>query len=470
MRFLGLISIDMRRSDFIYTAILVPVDYLALLLAGFLAYTIRQSSFVRELAVVSDIFYKLPIDKYLIFTALMAALWLLFFKIAGLYNHREGRKFINQIIKIFLACTAGISAIIIFLFFKREYLFSSRFIILTAWSLSVILTVIGRGLVRILRRILLKYQITAKSIIIIGGDTNTNHFVEQIKAQKAWGYRIAGKILTLEQLRQKILCQPISEIILTDLTYSRQKVNQFLEFCQTHHLDFKYAADIFSAHLHNIEIDAIAGFPLIEIKRTALDGWGRVKKRLMDIIFSLIALIIFFAPSLIIILLIKLTSRGPIFVKLTRIGEGGRKFKIYKFRSMIQGAHELKKDLLKQNERKGPLFKMKKDPRVTKMGRVLRRFSLDEIPNFYNVLIGNMSLIGPRPHEPEEVGQYKEYQKKLLNIKPGITGLAQISGRSRLAFDEEARLDLYYIENWNLKMDIAILLKTPMAVLLTRST
>lgn len=458
----------MRRPDFIYTAILVPLDYLALLLAGFLAYIIRQSSFVRELAIISDIFYKLPLDKYLIFTAATAALWLLFFKIAGLYNHREGRKFINQIIKILLACTAGISAIIIFLFFKREYLLSSRFIILTAWSLSIVLTIACRGMVRVLRRILLKYQITAKPIMIVGGDTNTNHFVEQIKTQKAWGYKIMDKVLTLEQLRQKISLHPVSEIILTDLTYSREKVNQFLEFCQTHHLDFKYAADIFSASMHNIEIDAIAGFPLIEIKRTPLDGWGRVKKRLLDIIFSLIALIVFFGPSLIIILLIKLTSKGPTFVKLTRLGEGSREFKIYKFRSMVQRAHELKKNLLTQNERKGPLFKMKNDPRVTKIGRFLRRFSIDEIPNFYNVLIGNMSLIGPRPHEPEEVELYKNHQKKLLNIKPGITGLAQISGRSQLAFDEEARLDLYYIENWNLKMDIAILLKTPIAVLLKR--
>lgn len=455
----------MRRSDFIYTAILVPFDYIALFLAGFLAYVIRQSNFVSELAFVSDIFYKLPIDKYLLFISAMAGLWLFFFKIAGLYNYRESRKFINQIIKIFLACTAGISAIIIFLFFKQEHLLSSRFIILTAWALSIILTIAGRGLTRILRRILLKYQITAKPVIIVGGDINTNHFIEQIRAQKSWGYKIAGKVLTLEQLRQKINCQHVSEVILTDLTYSREKVNQFLEFCQINHLDFKYAADIFSAHLHNIEIDAIAGFPLIEIKRTALHGWGRVKKRLMDIILSLIAVTVLFIPCLVISLLIKLTSRGQILVKLTRIGEAGRKFNIYKFRSMIQGAHKLKTDLLRQNERKGPLFKMKNDPRVTKIGKFLRRFSLDEIPNFYNVLIGNMSLVGPRPHEPEEVEQYREYQRKLLNIKPGITGLAQISGRSRLSFDEEARLDLYYIENWSVKMDTAILLKTPLAVL-----
>ena len=136
---------------------------------------------------------------------------------------------------------------------------------------------------------------------------------------------------------------------------------------------------------------------------------------------------------------------------------------------MIDGAEDLKDDLFDQNERRGPLFKLKRDPRITPLGRVLRRFSIDELPNFVNVLMGQMSLVGPRPHEPGEVVRYKEYQKKLLNIKPGITGVAQISGRSNLNFDEEARLDLYYVENWSLKTDIAILLKTPFVVLFRRN-
>jgi exopolysaccharide biosynthesis polyprenyl glycosylphosphotransferase len=457
-----------RRSDFIYTAILVPLDYLMLILAGLVSYNLRTSQFVQGLDIISDVFYQLPRETYLFFLLAVAVVWLLFFKIAGLYHAQENKKFINQIIKVFLACTAGISAVIIFLFFKREFLFSSRFIVLAGWVLSIILIIIGRGMVRVLRRVLLKYYITAKPIIVVGSDANTNRFIKQIKKQTQWGYKIIGKALTIDQLAQKVKTNEVQEVILTDLNYSRDKVNNFLEFCQTHHLNFKYAADIFSAHLHNIEIDAIAGFPLIEIKRTPLEGWGRLKKRLMDIVISSLALTVALIPGLIIALLIKLTSQGPVFVKLIRVGEQGQLFKIYKFRSMVRGAHKLKKRLLKQSERTGPLFKMRADPRVTKLGRILRRFSLDEIPNFYNVLIGNMSLVGPRPHEPEEVELYKEYQKKLLNIKPGITGMAQISGRSNLNFDEETRLDLYYIENWSLKMDIAILLKTPFAVLFRR--
>jgi lipopolysaccharide/colanic/teichoic acid biosynthesis glycosyltransferase len=153
---------------------------------------------------------------------------------------------------------------------------------------------------------------------------------------------------------------------------------------------------------------------------------------------------------------------------MERVGEGGVPFKIYKFRSMVQNAHALKSELLRRNERRGPLFKMKDDPRITLLGKFLRRWSLDEVPNFYNVLIGTMSLVGPRPHEPDEVKAYSEYQRKLLNIKPGITGLAQISGRSNLSFEEEARLDIFYVENWSLKMDFAIMLKTPGAVFFRR--
>ncbi|MBI4359777.1 MAG: sugar transferase [Candidatus Jacksonbacteria bacterium] len=222
---------------------------------------------------------------------------------------------------------------------------------------------------------------------------------------------------------------------------------------------------MFTASLTRVDMEAIAGFPFISIRRTPLQGWGKERKRVMDIAVSAFAIILCFIPACVIAICVKITSKGPIFVRLTRVGEGGKQFTLYKFRSMVRDAEKLKPELMEKNERKGPLFKMKDDPRVTGFGRFLRRWSLDELPNFYNVLTGIMSLVGPRPHEPEEVIKYRPEQRKLLNIKPGITGFAQISGRSSLDFNEEARLDLYYVQNWNIKMDIAILLKTPFAVL-----
>jgi len=459
----------MRRSDFFYTAILLPLDYLAILAAGSLAYHLRKTELIRNLDIVSQIFYQIPFKQYLYFLLIISAIWLVFFSIIGLYGEKENRQFTNQIIKVFLASSTGVAAIIVFLFFKREFLFSSRFVVLTGWVLSFFLVCFFRALVRVIRRILLHFNFGAKPVVVIGGDQNTKNFINQLNLHPEWGCQIVARVLTLKQLKNKIKKLPIKEVILADLQYSKQKVNQLLEFCQVHHLDFRYAADIFSAHLHNIEMSTLAGFPFIEIKRTPLEGWGKMKKRAMDFIFGLIFILIFFIPGIIIAFLIKLDSKGPILVKLKRVGENGQEFKIYKFRSMIVKAHQLKKNILKYNQRTGPLFKMKNDPRITKVGKILRRFSLDELPNFYNVLKGDMSLVGPRPHEPAEVEKYQNYQKKLLNIKPGVTGLAQISGRSNLSFKEEARLDLYYIENWNLKLDITILFKTPIVALFQRN-
>lgn len=165
-------------------------------------------------------------------------------------------------------------------------------------------------------------------------------------------------------------------------------------------------------------------------------------------------------------IIIKFDTKGPVLVGLTRIGARNKEFKMYKFRSMIVGADKMKDQLIKFNERNdGPLFKMANDPRVTRIGKFIRRTSIDEIPQILNVLKGEMSLVGPRAHEPREVAQYKDSQMQLLVIKPGITGMAQVSGRSNLKFEDEARLDVYYIENWSLMLDFRILLKTIKVVL-----
>ena len=159
---------------------------------------------------------------------------------------------------------------------------------------------------------------------------------------------------------------------------------------------------------------------------------------------------------------IKLNDRGPLFVVLERVGLRGKKFTLFKYRSMVVGAHDMKREIMRQNERAdGPLFKMKNDPRITGVGRFLRRWSIDELPQLWNVLKGDMSIVGPRPHESQEVSQYEVAQKKLLTIRPGITGMAQVSGRTDLSFAEESRIDMLYVEQWSLTLDIIIILKTP---------
>jgi exopolysaccharide biosynthesis polyprenyl glycosylphosphotransferase len=212
----------------------------------------------------------------------------------------------------------------------------------------------------------------------------------------------------------------------------------------------------------------VEGIPLIGIKQVSLNKAQRAVTKAVDLIISLLILVLGLPFWLCIALAIRLNSPGPIIYRTTRIGLNGRPFKMYKFRSMYQNADQVLSALMTHNEAQGPLFKMKEDPRITPVGKFLRRTSFDEIPQLINVLRGEMSLVGPRPPLPDEVGQYDEEQKGRLTIKPGMTGLWQVRGRSDLSFDEGVLMDLYYIENWSLRLYFQILLRTIPAVLFRR--
>lgn len=191
-------------------------------------------------------------------------------------------------------------------------------------------------------------------------------------------------------------------------------------------------------------------------------------KRTLDVLGGLV-LVVAFAPLMgIVALVIRCESRGPVVFKQQRVGRGGRPFTMYKFRTMVVGAEDAQSDLMPLNQRSGPVFKLARDPRCTRVGYWVRRMSLDELPNLVNVLQGEMSLVGPRPPLPSEVAQYQEWHKQRLQVMPGLTGLWQVSGRGELSFDEQCRLDLYYIEHWSPALDIWILLRTVQAVLLAK--
>jgi exopolysaccharide biosynthesis polyprenyl glycosylphosphotransferase len=227
-----------------------------------------------------------------------------------------------------------------------------------------------------------------------------------------------------------------------------------------------------------VEIKNLSGVLLFRVKRTTLEGWGSIYKRIFDIVVASLAIIILSPIYILTIIAIKLDSPGPILYKNKRVGVAKKMFNVYKFRSMYQdmctdetntASIELEQKLLaEKNTKSGPLYKIKDDPRVTRLGKFIRRTSIDELPQFFNVLQGTMSLVGPRPHQPREVDKYKQHHKKVLTIKPGITGMAQINGRSDLSFEEEVLYDTFYIENWSIWLDIIILLKTPWAVIAPR--
>lgn len=213
-----------------------------------------------------------------------------------------------------------------------------------------------------------------------------------------------------------------------------------------------------------IHTKPVAGLPLLHVQMPGYSGPQHILKRCFDILSSSILILLLSPVMLAIAALVKFTSRGPVIFKQQRIGLNGESFKMWKFRSMVVDAEARLKELRDKNEGNGLLFKMKDDPRITKVGKVLRRFSLDELPQLFNVLGGSMSLVGPRPPLKTEVEQYNDEIGRRLLVKPGVTGLWQVSGRSDLSLEESVRLDLYYVENWTVAGDILILLKTVKAV------
>lgn len=461
----------MKKSELFFSAILVPIDYLMVLAAGLFAYYLRFQSALTE---IRPVFYEMSFQRYFIILLLTAVVWLIIFALTGLYNIRGTKKAIDELAKVFIACSAVVMLIIIIIFFKREF-FSSRFIILSGWFLSIIFVSLARILVRALQHSLFKKGVGVHNVLVVGQDKNADEIIKQIHLKPILGYRIVEHFNNFdpEKFEQALALakeKAIDEVIQAAGNLPNEQILRLIDFCNDNHLIFKYAAGLAEAQTVHLEVNTLAGIPIVEVKRTPLDGWGKIIKRVFDVIFSILIIIILSPVFILVAIAVKLDSSGPALQRLERIGESGKPFILYKFRSMIKNAHELKKNLIALNERRdGPLFKIKNDPRITRVGLFIRKTSLDELPQFFNVLRGEMSVVGPRPHEPEEVAQYQKHHRKLLTIKPGITGLAQISGRSDLIFEEEAKLDNYYIENWSFNLDLQIIIKTPFVVLSTKS-
>jgi exopolysaccharide biosynthesis polyprenyl glycosylphosphotransferase len=233
-----------------------------------------------------------------------------------------------------------------------------------------------------------------------------------------------------------------------------------IDECQRNGLRALVVPDLFQMSLSRVQVQDLDGIPLLGLSERSMSGVDRVIKRLVDIIgatFGLLVLALLYVP---IAIAIKLDSPGPVLYTQERVGRGGKRFGIYKFRSMRQDADAMLPELQAQNEYDGPLFKMRDDPRCTRVGRILRRFSLDEWPQFINVMKGDLSLVGPRPNRPSEVANYKPWHRRRLDVSPGMSGLWQVSGRSDVPFDEMVLLDIYYIENWSLLLDLKIVLRT----------
>ncbi|OGH70712.1 MAG: hypothetical protein A2754_02625 [Candidatus Magasanikbacteria bacterium RIFCSPHIGHO2_01_FULL_47_8] len=466
----------MKRLELLFTFLQLPIDYLMLLLAGITAYGLRYTKFVTS---IRPILFDLPWTRFWPTLLAVALGWIIIFGFSGLYSTNPNRKFAREITRIIMACSTSFAAITIYVFFTLQK-FDSRFLVLAGWLLAMLYVFLGRLLIRGLKSLLYRAGVGLRRTVIIGQASIAEIIIDTLRSKPYLGYKVIGNFdhFTNSTIATLLKKTP-DEIIFTDPKADEEEALSAIDFANQHHVVFKYSADLFDTISTNMAVSTVAGIPIIELRRTRLTGWGKIIKRFVDIVGSLVLLVLSLPVFLVTSIIILLETGFPVIYKNERVGQSGKKFFTLKFRSMFQkdstgkqfgssGKKALQKEaeLIKTNNSKsGPVYKIKNDPRITPTGNFLRRFSLDELPQFWNVLKGEMSLVGPRPHQPREVNNYEKRHSILLAIKPGITGLAQISGRSNLTFEEEARLDTFYIENWNFLLDLIILIKTPFIVL-----
>jgi exopolysaccharide biosynthesis polyprenyl glycosylphosphotransferase len=466
----------MKKFELTFAMLQVPIDFAAVALAGFTAYALR---FTESMRAIRPVLFNISWNRYWPVVLFVAGLWVIIFALAGLYGTAGQRKMAKDLPRIIFACSTGFAGITIYVFFTLQK-FDSRFLVLAGWLLSILYVFAGRLIVLGLKRLFYRFGVGLRRTVVIGSQTVAEAIAKSLERYRYSGFKLVGTFARFDSASEsQILALKPDEIIFTDPKANEDEALQAVDFANDQNISFKYSADLFASISTNMTVTTIAGVPIIELRRTRLTGWGRIFKRLFDIIGSILLLILCSPIYLIVSIIILCETGRPVFYKNERVGAYGKKFFTHKFRSMFQkdctgtqfgesGEEALKKEaklIEKNNTKEGPVYKIAGDPRVTKFGRFIRKWSIDELPQFWNVFIGQMSLVGPRPHQPREVAKYAKHHKIVLAIKPGVTGMAQISGRSDLSFEDEVKLDAFYIENWNLLIDLIILIKTPFVVL-----
>ncbi|HEY1409650.1 MAG TPA: sugar transferase [Promineifilum sp.] len=453
----------------------ILTDLLLINLAFLMAYIVRYIwQWFRPIA-----FFE-PYRDYLGQQFVLTLLLILTYRYVGVWRRRRGESWLDEVGRIATATAAGITLMMAVTFFLQPSPFSR---LLIFWALLFIITFVG--LARLLRRLILtrlyRRGFGVDRVLVVGAGETGRSVIRTLLARPDMGFSVVGylddgqnetdgigRIPRLgdytETERHLMTLAPIHSIFIALPGEMHSELLHLLQISRQHGVRAQVAPDLLQLSLNRVEFTNMAGVPLLGVRDMAgyrhISVPGRFLKRALD----LTIVIIFGLPALIVMgliaLVIKLDTPGPVFYASPRIGLNGRVFMMHKFRSMVREADEQKVALLAMNEADGPMFKIRQDPRLTRSGRFIRRFSLDELPQIYNVLTGEMSLVGPRPPLPEEVSQYKPWHLQRLAVVGGMTGLWQVSGRSDLSFDELCLLDIYYIENWSLGMDVRILLQT----------
>jgi len=480
----------MKRSDVFFTVVLVPLDYLVLTGSFLLAYFIRTKfplfvpeflqgrvgdalSFSPEVRLV-------PFEGYVGFILLISLVLLVMFALTGLYKLRRFQTVSGSSAQLLRSLAAAFFAFVTIAFALGSTVLP-RLVIIYAFVLALVGMLLIRFVVRLARGLLLRRGIGELRIGLIGDGTMAQRAKRFIAKKQHAGYKLTREFGSekIREIERAIKKRQIDELVVASRMSADELIN-LRELCVQNRVGFMFIPSLLEVLTTNVAVRDIQGLPVIEVPVTPLEGWGFVVKRLVDVVGSLILLIVLSPIYLLLAVAIYLDNPGSVFFRHQRLGQNLKPFRLYKFRTMRQEfcdgdgdnvtlARRRFADLLDANPDLRSEWeqyqKLKKDPRVTRLGVWLRKLSLDELPQFINVLKGDVSLVGPRPIVSGELDKYGSSQHRLAAIKPGVTGLWQVSGRNDTTYEERVRLDMIYVETWSVWLDIVILWKTVFALI-----
>lgn len=404
---------------------------------------------------------------------------------AGLYQPKRGFKKTGSLFITFKAVALG-SLVVVVLLFSYRGIFAyrefsySRLVVLLDFAFNLSLVVSSRVVIGYVDGWLRKRGIGLKKAVFVGYNNEIGTIAREMLENPALGYsavgyvgqavegavvpRLGGSDDVVGVLRRT----GTDELYMLDSTLSQEEMLELSRWCEKLEVDLKIIPSLYMLMTTGTNLEEVASIPVISMKKHGITGWDMVLKDMEDYIISITGLILLSPLLVVVAILLKLDSKGPVFFKQERVGKNGKRFMVYKFRSMVQGAEKMREQLLDINEADGPIFKVRNDPRVTRVGGLIRKASIDELPQLINVVRGEMSLVGPRPLPTKEVDLSIKGQLDRLAVLPGITGMWQVSGRSDLSFDDMVKLDVYYIHNWSLWLDLKIILRTIPAVVFSK--
>ncbi|HEY1743260.1 MAG TPA: sugar transferase [Granulicella sp.] len=456
------------------TIVWASFDFLSALLAGSIAFKLRliledQAPVERVLANLVPV----PPAIALMFLLLFGAYLIIFARIYGLYGMAQNHSGLHeQRMTLQATLTAGL-LLCGSLYVMHGYGISRVMVLLTV-VLTMVMLMTRRAVMRKLRQRRYLQGLETRNILIVGDGRVGHALRNHLETLRHMGFRFMGFISLMprrdDQASPDVIgdvrnCVTLARSLFVDEIYfsipaDKQTVVTIVEEARSQGIDVRVIPDLYDGLAWNARVEYIGQFPTIPLHRREFPRGAFLLKRILDVVLTLIVLLLASPLMIAIALAVGFGSKGPIFYRAQRIGRKGRTFTCYKFRTMVVDADRLRKDLAHLNEREGVLFKISNDPRITKVGALLRKYSLDELPQLFNVLIGDMSLVGPRPPIAAEVEQYDISHLRRLDVLPGMTGLWQVEARQDPSFDSYISLDTAYVENWTLLLDLRILART----------